>query len=220
MFLKPGGKQMSVSMLFVSSFLVGLSGAMMPGPLLTYAINASLKRGYLAGPLLIAGHALLELLLVITLLRGLNTVFKTPLFTAVIGLIGGVVLLWMGIGMLKGALRREVFLKKDGRKNIKTFGLIMPGVIISLSNPYWSLWWATVGTTYLLNASKINGGTIVFYLGHITSDLVWYSIVSVLTVMGGKIINDRLYQILVGIFGFILIYFAFVFINQAIDYLH
>jgi threonine/homoserine/homoserine lactone efflux protein len=211
---------MSVIMLFVSAFLVGLSGAMMPGPLLTYAINASLKRGYLAGPLLVVGHALLELFLVIFLMAGLNVVFKKPSFTAIIGLVGGIVLLWMGSGMVKGALRKEISLEKESKKRFKTFGLIIPGVVISLSNPYWVLWWATVGMTYLANASKIGmRGTMAFYLGHITSDLAWYTIVSVLTVMGSKFINDRAYRILVGIFGSLLIYFALMFIGQGLDYI-
>ncbi|HLV08580.1 MAG TPA: LysE family transporter [Halanaerobiales bacterium] len=210
---------MSLAVLFVSSFVVGLSGAMMPGPLLTYAINASFKKGYWAGPLLVAGHALLELLLIICLLLGLNQLFEKPVFTATIGIIGGGVLLWMGAGMLKSAIKREVSLKAEKEKATKAAGLIIPGIVISLSNPYWILWWATVGMTYLAHASRLgNAGTIAFYLGHISSDLLWYTLVSVLTVLGSKLISDRLYQVLVGVFAFLLIYFALVFITQGLNY--
>jgi threonine/homoserine/homoserine lactone efflux protein len=49
--------------IFFSSFIIALSGAMMPGPLLTATISESSQRGVFAGPLLIVGHGILELLL-------------------------------------------------------------------------------------------------------------------------------------------------------------
>ncbi|WP_049773801.1 LysE family transporter [Halanaerobium hydrogeniformans] len=61
-----------------SSFIIGLSGAMMPGPLLTYVINGSLQKGFIAGPLIITGHAILELILVVLLLSEMNRPFCQP----------------------------------------------------------------------------------------------------------------------------------------------
>ncbi|MEK6655195.1 MAG: LysE family transporter, partial [Thermodesulfobacteriota bacterium] len=62
---------MTLSTIFFSSFLIALSGAMMPGPLLTAAIGEASRRGFIAGPLLVAGHGILELVLVAALLLGL-----------------------------------------------------------------------------------------------------------------------------------------------------
>jgi len=59
--------------IFSFSFLVALTGAMSPGPLLTYTIIKSAKtrrRGYLMGVWIIAGHAILEMGIVIALLMG------------------------------------------------------------------------------------------------------------------------------------------------------
>ena len=60
---------LSIFTIFFTSFVIALSGALMPGPLLTVTISESARRGFVAGPLLIAGHGLLELALVVALDR-------------------------------------------------------------------------------------------------------------------------------------------------------
>jgi len=51
--------------IFGSSFLISLSGALMPGPLFTLSVRETLRRGFWVGPLLATGHALIELALVV-----------------------------------------------------------------------------------------------------------------------------------------------------------
>src|SRR5271157_4108973 len=62
--------------IFTTSFTVALSGALMPGPLLTVTISESARRGYMAGPLLIVGHSVLELVLVTAICLGLDVYLK------------------------------------------------------------------------------------------------------------------------------------------------
>ncbi len=52
------------------SFVIGLSGAMAPGPLLTITIAESIKRGPWVGPLIVLGHGVLELTMVIAIISG------------------------------------------------------------------------------------------------------------------------------------------------------
>ena len=52
---------MNILLVFFSSFVLALSGALVPGPLFTLTVSESLRRGAKAGPLIILGHGLLEI---------------------------------------------------------------------------------------------------------------------------------------------------------------
>jgi threonine/homoserine/homoserine lactone efflux protein len=78
--------------IFFSSFVIALSGAMMPGPLLTATISESSQRGFLAGPLLIVGHGILELLLLAALVLGLAPFLQRDTVFVIVAILGGVIL--------------------------------------------------------------------------------------------------------------------------------
>ncbi len=84
------------------SFVIGLSGALMPGPLLTVTVAETVRRGIWAGPLLAAGHAILEGLLVVLFFFGLAELVQQPAVFSVVALAGGGMLMWMGSQMLRG----------------------------------------------------------------------------------------------------------------------
>jgi threonine/homoserine/homoserine lactone efflux protein len=200
--------------IFLGSFVIGFSGAIMPGPMLTVTIREATRRGFWAGPLVVLGHGLLELALVVALLHGLGRWIETPLFSAAVGLVGGVMLLVMALGMLRGlpGLRLQLENTVPGHRG----GAILGGVITSLSNPYWTLWWATVGMGYLaLTAGTGLPGTTAFFGGHILSDLVWFSLISTLIHYGRRFFTDRVYRFLVGGCAVLLLYFAVVFTHSG-----
>ncbi|MEQ8204366.1 MAG: LysE family transporter, partial [Smithellaceae bacterium] len=87
--------------IFASSFVIAFSGALMPGPLLTAAISESSQRGFIVGPLMIAGHAVLELVLVIALLTGLAPFLQLPAVFVATALSGAIILFWMAWGMIR-----------------------------------------------------------------------------------------------------------------------
>jgi threonine/homoserine/homoserine lactone efflux protein len=195
--------------LFVTSFVVALSGAVMPGPLLTITISESSRRGIMTGPLLIAGHAILELALVLALIMGLAPLLKMEPVFIIIALAGSAVLLWMGVGMLRSvpAMTLVADGNPSGGKN-----LILSGVLMSLVNPYWSIWWATIGLGYILHS--MNAGTmgvVAFFSGHILGDLFWYAAVSTAIWKGRRLLSDRSYRLLIGACGVFLIVFSCLF---------
>ncbi|MDJ0622126.1 MAG: LysE family transporter [Desulfocapsaceae bacterium] len=201
--------------IFLSSFVIALSGALMPGPLLTVTIAESSGRGMLTGPLLIIGHGLLELTVVIALLSGFAPLLLRDDIFVTVSLVGGVILLWMAFSMLRGIphLRLDYDQKTRRSENI-----IITGIILSAVNPYFILWWATIGLGYIIYSTKFGiAGVIAFFLGHILADLGWYSCVSWAMVKGRRFISNTGYRRLIAGCAVFLIVFAGYFFYSGVD---
>lgn len=215
---------MDIAAIFTTAFLVGLSGAMMPGPLLAVTVGESVRRGFWAGPLIVLGHALLELLLVALLVLGLAAVLARGEVKIVIGIVGGLFLLYFGWGMTRDALKGRVSLNftgdmgylsdSGGRKGMHP---VAAGILVSLSNPYWSMWWATVGLLYITQALQSGKmGMVSFYSGHILADLAWYVLVSAAVAGGRRFINQRVYNGVLVVCGVFILGLGVYFIRDAI----
>lgn len=188
----------SLGAVFFTSFMIALSGALMPGPLLTATIAESSRYGPRAGPLLIAGHALLELSLVALLFLGLAPLLTNKTVTSVIALMGGAILFWMAFGMFRSlpglSLCTSAPSTRSGRMR-----LITSGILLSIANPYWSIWWATIGLAYIMQSRQWGvSGVLFFFAGHILADLVWYTAVSFSIGKGRRFFTPTIYRALVG----------------------
>ncbi|HPD14905.1 MAG TPA: LysE family transporter [Planctomycetota bacterium] len=203
--------------IFASALVIGLSGAMMPGPLLTASIGYTMQRGFLAGgPLLVLGHAILELALVVLVLAGIGPLLSRPRVGAAIGLVGGAVLIWMGYGMISSAMG-GMRLAAEPRAGTLMTSPVLAGALISLANPYWSLWWATIGLKYIaLSRERANTGVVAFYCGHQLSDVAWYFFVAGAVALGRKAIPDVVYRWAIGACGIVLLAFAAYFMVGAV----
>ena len=200
--------------LFFIAFVIGLSGAMMPGPVLAGTISQTAKRGFIAGPLIVAGHALLELPLIIALAGGLSRVIGHSAVIGTIGLVGGAVLIWMGGAMIVTSGREAAHLPSSLSQGNSTSQTASPsgqhpilmGILLSLSNPYWTLWWATIGIKLITDSLRLGAwGLPVFFLGHISSDLVWFSAVSLAVAGGRRLLSRLIYRWLIIICGIALV---------------
>jgi len=192
--------------IFLTAFIVGFSGAMMPGPLLTVTVSESARRGATAGPLLMVGHMILEAALVAGVALGLATFLTNPTVIATIALLGGGMMCWMGQDMVRSARRAEFRLEGDDRKRMHP---VTAGIVVSLSNPYWTIWWATIGIAYVIMGLEFGLlGILVFFAGHILSDFVWYTFVSFSVAKGRRFLSDRVYAWLIGVCGAGLAFFG------------
>lgn len=201
---------------FATSFVIALSGALMPGPLFAATITASAKRGIIAGPALILGHAILELAMMTALLFGLAPFLTKDMVFACIALFGAAVLLWMGYGMIKSLPHLNI--DWEAKDSANQGNLVFQGIVMSISNPYWAIWWATIGLGYILYCSTLGlPGLAVFFAGHIMGDLSWYSLVAVIVAKGRHLLTVRVYRGLISGCAAFIVCFAFYFIYSGID---
>jgi threonine/homoserine/homoserine lactone efflux protein len=198
---------MRLGRLALTAFLTGFSGAAMPGPVLAATIwYAAGPLGFAAGPLIVLGHFVVELTLVLALAAGLARRLarpEAPLLRAV-GLVGGLMLLLMAWDML----RHLPGLSLAGvASSPQTLGPVPAGMLLSLSNPYFWLWWATIGLGLFGRAVAEGGraGLAAFYSGHILSDLAWYSLVAGLLATTRHLLSDGLYRGLIGACALLLV---------------
>lgn len=206
---------LSLPAIFAGAFVVGLSGAMAPGPVLTVTISETLKRGFRAGPLIVLGHAILEIILLALIATGLGPFFQHPAVTTTCLSIGGLVLLGMGAQTI--LTNRETTAKALRATGVTSpYGPVLAGIVLSVSNPFWIIWWVTVGMGFVTQSLQFGLiGLLTFYLGHILSDLAWYSFVSFSVSAGRRLCPPLLYRILFILCGIILIGLGVAFLTQV-----
>ncbi|MBN1368023.1 MAG: LysE family transporter [Dehalococcoidales bacterium] len=201
-----------------ASFLVALSGALMPGPLLALTIGETVRYGFRAGPLIVLGHAILELALVIALVFGLSRIIGNMLVVSIIGIVGGLALVYMGFSSVRQGWRNVEMLASAAKTASRK--LVVSGIVVSASNPYWALWWATIGMTYLLWSLNLGvGGVAAFFGGHISADIVWYMFIALVIVKGKQYISNKAYRWFLIVCGVALVGLGIYFIFSGIRYL-
>jgi len=195
---------MEIAALLLSVFLVSFSGAMMPGPVMTVTIAQAIHRGHLAGPLVSLGHGVVEASLVVLLALGLGQLFQLPLVAGTIGLLGGLLLLYMGLGMIRTPVPASI--TAAGPVGATGAGLVAAGMLASVANPYWVLWWATIGADFLRRAYP-HGALVIaaFFLVHFSVDLGWNSAVGSAVAAGRKLLTPGVYKGILGVCGVFLL---------------
>jgi len=228
---------------FGGSFLIGLSGAMMPGPVTTMTINETIKymkrgRGWLVGPSIASGHALLEICLMLALWFGASFIFHVHLVIVIIGIVGGVALIFFGLLGLKSTKKSEQefvkMLEKTGAEDrpekteigTKIRPLLRPfvlGFVMSATSAGWWVWWASIGLNAISLSNSLNLYVFssldvfaTFYLGHILTDYTWFSFIAGIVASGKKRINMKAYTIILLICNIFLVGLGVYFIISAL----
>ena len=191
--------------------LISLSGVLSPGPITAVTVSKGTEHP-LTGLYVAIGHAIVELPLMILIAVGLDKYLQINWVRVAIGVLGGLFLFKMGFGLLK-----NIFSTKIGYDNFN-YTPIQAGVILSISNPYFLIWWSTVGAMLLSGAYQFGMvGVILFMLIHLGCDFLWYIFLSSLTFKGGQFFGQRLQQVLFAICGLFLLFFSGKFLYDAIN---
>lgn len=185
----------ALAAVFWGSFVLGLSGAVMPGPVLTATISEATKRGFLAGPLIVVGHGVLEVMLLAALILGLDAWLSLNSVRGGLGIGGGLLLAAFGLHMIRTAARTagdSSAWQPDPPSALR--GPVLAGSLTTLSNPYWYLWWSTIGLSFAVESRAWGAwGLAAFYGGHILSDLAWFSLVAAAVASGRRVMTPTVY---------------------------
>ncbi|QDI88331.1 lysine transporter LysE [Candidatus Nitrosopumilus sp. SW] len=192
--------------------VISASGVMAPGPLFAANISYGLKEGTKSGIKMATGHAVVELPLVILLGIGVFSLENFPEFRIIISILGAITLFVFATLQIRTVLRKKEFSIKNQKQ-----GALITGVLLSGLNPFFIIWWLTIGFKLISDAMLIwafSGMLIMFGL-HIWMDFAWLGAISFLASKSSKIISNKNYKILmIGLSG-ILIYFGITFLQEV-----
>jgi threonine/homoserine/homoserine lactone efflux protein len=201
---------MSLPVFLLEVFVISLSGVLAPGPITATTIAMGARSRY-AGPLIAVGHGIVEFPLMVLIVVGMDKFLKSTATQITIGLAGGMFLLIIAMQMLKSARveqKQETAVTKSGP--------VVAGIVLSGGNPYFLLWWATVGLTLATTASSLGlWAFVLFAIVHWLCDLVWLSALSWASFKGTVLLGHGVQKVVLVICGVVLLAFGIVFIYNA-----
>lgn len=195
--------------------LLSTSGALAPGPLFFVTITHGTKTGAKSGLMFSIAHSIIEFTLVMLLAIGLLSVANQPAVKLMVGGAGGIALIVFGSLQIRSSLHEtnETTSTKKTTKHLLLLGLALTGL-----NPYFIIWWLTIGANLILLSLEFAGlwGVLFMYICHVWVDYAWLTLVAGFAKKGAKILRKKWYRALIAIFGAILIYFGLSFLIDAL----
>jgi len=191
------------------------SGALAPGPLFFVTISHGIKTGTKTGITFSIAHSIIEFTLVMLLALGLLTVANEPTIKLVVGITGGAALIIFGTMQIRNSMKEseETSTDKKTTRNLFLIGFALTGL-----NPYFIIWWLTIGANLILISLEFAGlgGVIFMYICHVWVDYAWLTLVAGFAKKGAKILRLKWYRVMIAVFGAILIYFGLSFLSNAL----
>jgi threonine/homoserine/homoserine lactone efflux protein len=96
-------------------------------------------------------------------------------------------------------------------------GSFIAGILATAANPYFLLWWATIGAALIINAQVFGFvGFLIFTMTHWSCDLLWNTFVSITVFKTKRFWTKRVYEIIFGFCFIVLVGFGVWFIISAL----
>ena len=189
---------------------ISATGVMSPGPLFAANVSHGLRDGTKSGIKIAIGHTIVEFPLVVLLGIGALSLEIFPEFRILISVLGAVTLFVFAFMQIRAVLQ-------DGKNSISKPKQhpIVTGIAFSALNPFFIVWWLTIGLKLITDAMLIwaFAGMLVVFIMHIWMDFVWLGGVAFLASKSKRIISNRNYKILMIGLNCTLIYFGITFLS-------
>ena len=187
----------------ILGFVIGLTGAVAPGPTLVATMGATLRDGWKAGPVVTLGHIIVETGIFLLILAGISS--SAVRFTGGIALVGGAALVVFGILTIRSAAGGG----PEVSGTTPAGSPLVAGIVTSVTNPYFWIWWLTIGSVLLMVA--LGAGIVpafAFIIGHWGADLGWYTLVALCIHRGRCVLSGPRYRAALSLCGLFLIAFG------------
>ena len=204
---------MSLPLFLLTVAGISLSGVMMPGPVFAATVARSWRSKF-TGSFVALGHGIVEIPLMFLIYFGFSNFFQNFWVKVVLGFVGGTVLIYMGRGIFN--------LKKMRINSVNDppTGSTVVGIVTSLFNPYFIVWWATVGAALIVKSASFGLlGFALFIPVHWLCDFGWYSFLSCLAHKSSKVWGQKIQIALLSISSLLLIGFGVWFILSSLKWI-
>lgn len=192
--------------------VISASGVMAPGPLFAANIAHGLRGGAKSGIKMAIGHTIVELPLVILLGIGAFSLELFPEFRTIISIFGAITLFVFAAMQIK-----TIFRNKESATNLKQ-GPLVSGILLSALNPFFIIWWLTIGFKLISDAMLIwaFSGILILFILHIWMDFAWLGAISYLASKSSKILSNKNYKIIMIGLSVMLVYFGITFLEDIL----
>lgn len=204
---------MALLLFLLEAMFISLSGVMAPGPMTAVTVGRGNQSPH-AGAWIAVGHGVVEFPLMVAVFFGVGYLLELAYVKAAIALVGGAFLLFMGIGMFRSIPKSGVaedgsIARLNGATIEDTRSPIIVGIVLSLGNPYFLIWWATVGAALVLRAVSFGlMGFVTFAILHWSCDFIWSYLLSALSFKGGKVFGNKFQRAVFMVCGVALVFFS------------
>ena len=181
----------------------------MPGPMFAVTVTKSYRSPF-AGLLVALGHGIVEVPLMFLIYFGLATFLEKGLAKFILGIAGGIVLIYLGASMFKARLKVE----EDADPG---YNSIVAGILTTIFNPFFLVWWVTVGANLIMRSLAFGSvGFGLFIPAHWLCDLAWLSFLSFMVYKTKRLWGTKAQQAVAMICSLTLIGFGLWFILSAL----
>ncbi len=204
--------------IFASSFGVGVASSALPGPIMAYLIDRAVEAGFGAALLVFAGVLVVDAFVLAAGILGFAGMLGVPVFTGMTALLGGAFLTWSGASVLrrsKSYSLRGKAVKTEKGSAIKRASIhpLLAGVVVTVGNPLYWIWWATVGLGYINWTKGIGDSALIsFIAGMMGGVILFHVLIAYVFARGRKFISDKFYRSVVAISGLVLTGFGLFFV--------
>ena len=201
-------------MLEIFSFLglvivISASGVMSPGPLFAANVMYGLREGRISGIKMAAGHTVVEFPLILLLGIGFFSIESIPEIRTIITVLGAAGLFGFAILQIRSVAKQKFSLETRSGQ-----GPFVAGILLSALNPFFIIWWLTIGLVLISESIQNFGiiGIVILFLFHIWMDYAWLFTIAIFSSKAKNYLSKRNFKMIIIGLSVVLIYFGIDFV--------